>query len=44
MGADQCHLNTVSGFTTSNDLRQPVNHRHAITQKRRSASRIRGRV
>ena len=39
----RCQRNTVSGFTISNDLRQPANHRHASTQNRRSASRMRGR-
>ena len=39
----RCQRSTVSGFTMSTEVRQPTNHRHARTQKRRSASSRRGR-
>ena len=37
------HRSTVSGFTMRREVRQPLNHRHAKIQKRRSASSRRGR-
>jgi hypothetical protein len=38
----QRQLNTVSGFTTRGEPRQPLNHRQAIIQNRRSALPSRG--
>jgi hypothetical protein len=39
----RCQRSTVSGFTMSTEACQLTNHRHARTQKRRSASLRRGR-
>jgi len=39
----RCQRSTVSGFTMRSEVRQPLNHRHAKIQKRRSTSSRRGR-